>query len=230
MPPLSAAGPAGTTTDPFVGTPVGGFAVPEFDADLWREAGATDEELEYLAGAFEQLPVEGRRQIAGWSAESDAGELAEALEQWRSVQADLQAAQVQRQEAYDALPEQDRAVLEALSDEDRAALAELAAAGSEADGETVPDDGESPPETPPVNAPPIEGDPAPAVDPEADTKQLPDKSVTFAGGDIGDLTIKQVLEHVGDDKQLAAVAIEAEQAREDDARSSLLAHLRRITE
>lgn len=196
MPPLSAAGPAGTVTDPFVGDPYAGV-VPEFDAELWRAAGATDDELMQLTASFDELEPGVRRRVVGWIRQLDSDALTEVVQDWRAEQTGRQR-DAEQQAAYDALPQQDKDALAALTPDDvqelaaldergRAELAALAEAPAatpvdadhsgggtdqgDAQGGEQPSsetaDGDAPPETAPADEPPIEGQPEPGVDPDA---------------------------------------------------------------
>jgi hypothetical protein len=87
----------------------------------------------------------------------------------------------------------------------------------------VPAGGSTPvPDTPaqdPVPSPPS-GDAGP--------DQVPPGVVTLSGGQVPDGTAKDVIDWVGDDQQRARQALAAEQAKGDEARTTLVARLSKI--
>ncbi len=79
--------------------------------------------------------------------------------------------------------------------------------------------------TPPPSATPAEPDPAP---PPTPPDEAPPGVMTLNRGLVPDGTAKDVIDWVGDDRDRARAALEAEQGKGDDARTTLVARLSKL--
>lgn len=81
---------------------------------------------------------------------------------------------------------------------------------------------------PPINVPPDVPQVATSAQAESLLQQLPEEELERVKSELGDMTVDDVLEAVGDDKQSARMFLAAERARGDSARKTLVAKLEEI--
>lgn len=232
---LTPFGPAGTAHDPFAGEPVDPGEQLDFPADRYAAIGASEEETVELADYFASLSRKEQREALAWHEEQTDEELTESLSRYRAGRDALVA--------LGGLSEEERGKLAELSEEDRQVLAELddeqreelvaygealdeLAGLSEEDRAAVAELAQNAQESAQAGAGAPDGDSG-AQTPQEGGSEAP---AEFTTEQIADLTIKQVQEQVEAGTVSAQAALDAETARGDEARSSLVDWLTKRTQ
>lgn len=241
---LTAAGPAGTVTDPFAGTgPADDGAELSFPADRYSAVGATEQDVADLTAYFDSLTRTEQRDALAWHDERSDEQLAESLATFR-----------QARDAFTGLgglTAEQLAELAALSDDERAQLAELSGAeqpdaDEQAAYDALSDDekaalaaltpeqlAELRPEPADAGAEPVaDASAAPAGTSDAeqpDSGAQTGDETSFSTKQIADLTIEEVDALIASGTITAEQALTAELARGDKARKTLVDKLTAAT-
>lgn len=200
---LIAAGPAGTAHDPFSGEPAG--PAPEFDGTRYAAAGATEEELSYLAWGFSEATSVEQRRITAWLEQASDEELATAFGQWR----EQHNAYLEAEELTDGNVDE---VLGRVGEDAELARRTLAAEhllrGAEARKTLVE---------------PLERLVAADDERAAAEQAAADRRAELTAGSVQD-----VVNRVGSDRELAAETLAAEQQRDGGPRTTLVTALEKL--
>jgi hypothetical protein len=203
---LIALGPAGNDHDPFAGGHAG--PAPEFDGTRFASAGASEEELSYIAYGFDTMTRGQQNRAARWIESASDEEFASAFAQWREAH----ERELEQEQLIDGTVEE---VLERVHGDGsvdyarRVLAAEHATKGDEARKTLVE---------------PLEKLVADHEEAEREKAAHVERLEELTAG-----TVQDVINRVGDDSEHAARALAAEhELKGEEARTTLVAALEKI--